>query len=115
MCPFRFCPGFAVSQFFYSVHDPNGDRSAANRAKPFILHGFNWGESRPAFPVAVKMILSLLGKVLKGPQKTLWITGFQCVSNCKVGKVCVKKVCFPSQIGRRMGIGIGDQSEPIEE
>ena len=70
------------------------------------------GEADAAVPVAVQVVLALLGEELHSAQKVLACSNG--VDQAGVRDVSIQQVGLPSQLGRGVGVGVGNQGEAVQ-
>ena len=109
-----FGPQRPVCQLVYPVVHADGQFFAAHRADASHCLGFLGRQALAAVPMAVEVVLALLGKKLDGAPEPLCRAPFQRPGQGGVGQVDVQQVGLPPQLVGRMGVGVGDQGEPVQ-
>ena len=101
-----------VRQLLHPVEHAGGQPLAAHRTHPSGGLRLHRGEAHPTVPVAVKVVLALLGEKLNGTVKAL--PGLDGPGQLRVGQARVQQVGLPPQFGRRVGIGVGHQGISVQ-
>ena len=68
---------------------------------------FRRGQADAAVPVAIQVVLALLGEELHRALESL--SGADGPDQLRVGEAGVQKIRLPAQLGGGMGVGVGDQ------
>ncbi len=102
----------AVRQGLHPVLHADGQLFAAHGAPAVPLLGLGGGEAHAAAPVAVQVVLALLREELNRAQKPR--PGADGPDQTRVGQGGVQEVRFPAQLGGGVGVGVGDQGEPVQ-
>ena len=104
--------GVPIRKGVNPVKNANGERLPAGRTDPLVSRGFTGMKPNLTFSVAVKVVFPFLREELDGSLKALLM------GHCRHHKVVVqrgvKNVGLPSKLGRRMGIGVGNQEIVVE-
>jgi len=109
---FRTVAGRPIRQLLHPAHHPHGELAAAVGAATVQLAGPLRLEAQPALAVAVKVVFALLGVELDGAEKSA--TATQGSEHGAVGRLDVQQVGLAAELGRRVGVGAGDQGESIQ-
>ena len=102
----------AVSQLLNAVEYACCQFFAAYRADSVVLSGLGGAQAEVAFAVAVKVILAFFREELNGSGQSF--ASLDGAVKPVIGHGDVKEVGFPSKLGRRVGIGIGNQMKGIQ-
>ena len=94
------------------MENAGGELFPADRADAAHGFGFRGGKADAAVPVAVKVVLALLGEEFHGAAEAL--AGPEGVGQGGVGGADVQEVGLPAQPGRGVGVGVGDQLEAVQ-
>ena len=101
-----------VGQLADPVGNAHGHPLFAYRTDPSMALRLQRTHADMAFPVAVKMVLSLLGKKLDGAGQS--VPRFHRSLKPRIGQLCIQQVRFSSQLCRRVGVGIGNKLETVQ-
>ena len=101
-----------VSQLIDPVGDAHGHLLFTYRTDPSMALRLQRTHADMAFPVAIKMVLSLLRKKLNGAGQS--VPRFHRSLKPRIGQLCIQQVRFSSQLCRRVGVGIGNKLETVQ-
>ena len=105
-------PCGTVRQGLHPVLHTDGQLLPANGADAAQRRRLRRGQADAAVPVAVQVVLALLREELHRALESL--SGADGPDQLRIGEAGVQKIRLPAQLGGRVGVGVGDQGEPVQ-
>ena len=105
-------PCRTVRQGLHPVLHADGQLLPANGADAAQRRRLRRGQADAAVPVAIQVVLALLGEELHRALESL--SGADGPDQLRVGEAGVQKIRLPAQLGGGMGVGVGDQGESVQ-
>ena len=101
-----------VGQLLHAVLHADGQLFAAHRAQAAARGGFGRGQAHAAVPVAVQMVLALLGEKLDCAGKAL--PGADRAHKRGVIALALDEIRLAAELSRRVRVRVRDQCQPIQ-